>query len=504
MKNLALQRIQAMKPYQPPINGRAVYDGLLLDFNERTAGPDGRLYPEYFDLNESVAKYADVESGQVMVTNGTDQAIDIVIRSFSDRGDTVIIPEPSFAMYGQYARVNGNRIVTPFYKKDNLAFPLNEVIEMIDASTKLIVISNPNNPTGTLASPEDITKIARKAKQAIVYVDEAYYEFSGVTAVGLIDAYPNIIVSRTFSKAFGLAGLRIGYVIARRQYITEMLKVRGPYDVNQTACRAANTALKNTKAMKRYAREIMEEAKPLVEQFFIAQNIPYYPSAGNFILFKPQNPRAVAETLRKNGIALRSQDRPKIEGTLRVTIGTENQMKKFTDTYKKVISERAPQKYAVLDRDGTLVDEPQDTFQIDRLNKLRILDGAIEGLQRLQKLGYSLVMVTNQNGTGTPSFPQADFDKPHNVMLNIFQENGITFDEVFVCPHMPAVGCDCRKPKTGLLDAWLKTTWLDKKQSFVCGDRTTDGELASNLGVKFVPMTTNGNFLEAINKEISE
>ncbi len=504
MKNLALPRIQNMKPYQPPINGRAGYDGLLLDFNERTTGPDERLYPEYFDLNQSIARYAGVKNDQVMVTNGTDQAIDVIMRTFSDRGDSVIIPEPNFAMYGQYARINGNRIVSPRYKKDNLAFPLKDVIGMIDDTTKLVVISNPNNPTGTLVSLEDIAKIARKAKQAIVYVDEAYYEFSGVTAAKLIDEYPNIVVSRTFSKAFGLAGLRIGYVLAQQQYIAEMLKVRGPYDVNQTACRAAAAALKNVKGVQYYSRGVMKEAKPLVEQFFTEQGIPFYPSAGNFILFKPQNPQETVETLRQNGIALRPQDKPNIEGTVRVTIGTKQQMEEFMNTYKKVIAKDTPQKYALLDRDGTLIDEPQDDFQVDSLDKLRVLDGAIEGLQRLQKLGYRLVMVTNQNGIGTPSFPQADFDKPNNAMLKIFQEKGITFDEVFVCPHKAEVGCSCRKPKTGLLDAWLKTVKLDKKQSFVCGDRATDGELAANLGIKFVPMVTNGNFQEAINKEITE
>lgn len=504
MKNLALKRIQNMEPYRPPIDGRSGYSGLLLDFNERTTGPPVRLYPEYFDLTEKIARYAKINSAQVMVTNGTDQAIDIIFRTFSDRDDAIIIPEPTFAMYAQYAQINGNRIVSPRYRKDSLAFPLEKVLKAIKSSTKLVVICNPNNPTGTLIAPADIAKIARKAAAAIVYVDEAYYEFSGVTAARLINEYPNIIVSRTFSKAFGLAGLRIGYVMAQRQYINEMLKVRGPYDVNQTACRAATEALSKLEAARSYSREIIEEAKPLTEQFFRQNNIKFYRSAGNFILFKPENPETVAQTLRENGIAVRPQAKPNVGGTLRLTIGTKKQMQTFINTYKEVILKTSPQKYAFIDRDGVLIDEPQDDFQVDSLEKLQILDGTIEGLRRLRDLGYRLVLVSNQDGIGTATFPQADFDKPQNAMLRTFRDAGIVFDEVFICPHNPEDNCGCRKPKTGLLDDWLKGVMLDTRQSFVCGDRTTDEGLANNLGLKFVPMDTNGNFLKAIAKEISK
>jgi histidinol-phosphate aminotransferase len=517
MKNLALQRIQTMKPYRPPIDGRSNYPGLLLDFNERSTAPaesvrrallpsdtkvKTQLYPEYFDLDDKLAAYAGVKNSQVMITNGTDQAIDIIFRTFTDRNDTIIIPEPTFAMYAQYAKINGNRIVSPLYNKNDLAYPLQDVLDGIDDSVKLIVICNPNNPTGTLLPPADIGKIARQAPNAIVYVDEAYFEFSGATAVGLVDKYPNIIVSRTFSKAFGLAGLRIGYVIAQQQYITELLKVRGPYDVNQLAYRAAAAALADTKDVKTYCREVMEKAKPLVEKFFKQNNIACYPSAGNFILFKPANPVAVAETLRRNGIAVRPQDKPNIKGTLRLTIGTVPQMETFIKTYQATVLEEAPQKYAFIDRDGTLIYEPQDSLQIDSLEKLRILDGVIEGLQLLGSRGYRLVMISNQDGVGTAAFPLASFEAPQKAMLDTFREAGITFEQVFICPHLPEDSCDCRKPKTGLLDDWLKDARLDTKQSFVYGDRASDKGLADNLGLTFVPMTTNGNFLTAINKEI--
>lgn len=504
MKNLALARIQAMSPYEPPLDGRSVLDGLLLDFNERTMITSAsaaitdkpQLYPEYFDLTTKIATYAGVPSNMIMITNGTDQAIDIIFRTFADRDDTVVIPEPTFAMYRQFAQVNGNQIVSPLYKSGTLAYPVEAILEVIDDGVKLIVVCSPNNPTGTLASRPDIERIAKKATNAIVYIDEAYFEFSGETAVNLIDTYPDIIVSRTFSKAFGLAGLRIGYIIAQANYIKELLKVRGPYDVNQLAARAASLALDEQPGTKQYVSEVMRKAKPAVEAFFKQKNIPFYPSSGNFILFKPADAKQTAEILRQNGILVRPQSKPGVENTLRLTIGSVNQMERFMEIYEAKV---LPQKYALLDRDGTLIFEPQDTYQIDSLSKLKMLDGVIEGLQRLQKQGYKFVLVSNQDGLGTDAFPAKDFEAPQAAMMAAFKRAGINFEQVFVCPHRPADNCACRKPKTGLLDDWLQTTNLDSQQSFVCGDRETDKALADNLGLSFVAMKANGNFTESIN-----
>ncbi len=350
MKNLALSRIRAMRPYSPPLDGRSQYRGLLLDFNERTEPPGrsvikalenfGRnqrqqVYPEYFDLPEMVAKYAGATAEQVMITNGIDQAIDIIFRTFVDKGDKVIIPAPSFAMFNHSAQLVGANIVDPLYSKKDLTFPLQEVLEAIDEQVKLIVICNPNNPTGTLASLDAIEKIAKKAGDAIVYVDEAYFEFSKRSALGLIKKYPNVIVTRTFSKAFGLAALRVGYVVACPEYIAEMLKVRGPYDVNQAAYYAVTAALEDKASMEKYVDEIMNNAKLFIEKFFKRNKITFYASTANFILFRPENPKKVFESLRDNGVLVRPQDKPNIENTLRLTIGTLNQMESFTEIYKE-------------------------------------------------------------------------------------------------------------------------------------------------------------------------
>lgn len=513
MKNLALTRVQKMKPYKPPLDGRSAYNGMLLDFNERTLPPQNKVvqalekfaksqklqvYPEYFDLEKKIASYAGVKTNQVMITNGSDQGIDIIFRTFTEEGGKVIIPSPSFAMFFQCAQIVGNEIISPLYKKDDLAFPLEEVLATIDERTKLVVVCNPNNPTGTAVSVLDIEKIAKKAKEAIVYVDEAYFEFSKITAVSLINKYPNIIITRTFSKAFGLASLRIGYVVAKAEYIAEMLKIRGPYDVNMSAYYAAYAALEDKKDMESYVKDVMESAKPLVEKFLAQNRIPYFISRSNFVLFRPHNPEKTMLLLEKNGALVRPQNKENIENTLRVSIGTTKQMKKFIKIYKNAMLKNSKRRYAFLDRDGTLIFEPQDTYQVDSVKKLKILDGVIDGLQDLKSRGYSLIMISNQDGLGTSSFPQENFRRPQEKMLKIFRDNGIVFDEVFVCPHLPNESCNCRKPKTGLVEDFLRNANIDKTVSLVCGDRNSDQQFAEKIGISFIPMDTNGNFYKAI------
>ena len=508
MKNLALKRIQKMKPYSPPLNGRSNFKGILLDFNERTVTVNKKVikalknfikkskvqvYPEYFDLCEKIAKYTGVNADQIMLTNGSDNGMDIIFRTFTEVGDKAIIPAPSFAMFYQCAEIAGNEIMKPLYKKEDLSFPTDEVLEMIDDKVKIIVICNPNNPTATVVDLETIERIAKKASNSIVYVDEAYFEFCGVSSVGLIKKYTNIIVTRTFSKAFGLPSLRIGYTVASKENIDEMMKVRGPYDVNMPAYFSALAVMDDLGEMKKYVDEVMKKAKPMVEKFFDRENIKYYKSGSNFILFKPEDADATYKKLLENGILVRPQNRANIENTLRVSIGTVEQMKKFIEAYPI-----CTKKVAFLDRDATLIWEPQDTFQIDSLDKLKILDGVIEGLQKLKKLGYKLAMISNQDGLGTKSFPKKSFEEPQNAMLEIFRKKGIEFDKIFICPHFKEDNCDCRKPKLGLVKEFLKE--VDLKNSFVCGDRKTDEEFAKNMGIKFIPTPTNGNFSKSINK----
>ncbi|MEK7538319.1 MAG: histidinol-phosphate transaminase [Patescibacteria group bacterium] len=353
VKNYALKWIKDMTPYSPPLGGRLNFSGDLLDFNERVTTPSKKVttaliaffrkgkiqrYPEYADLQEKISKYAKVLANQVMITNGSDHGIDVIFRTFVGKNDTIVIPAPTFPMFMQYAQMIGCRVAKVPYEKIDFKFPAAEILQLLkNKNPKLIIICNPNNPTGSVISMKDIEVIVLKAPDSIFMIDEAYFEFSGISATSLLKKFPNIVIVRTFSKAFGLASLRIGYVIASEQHIEEMMKVRGPYAVNMAAHIAANAALDDIEDMKMYVQEVMTKAKPLLETFFKKNSIPFYKSGANFILFEPKNKQEVYEHFKKNDILVRPQRAPEIQDMLRVSIGTVKQMNRFIKVYSQLL-----------------------------------------------------------------------------------------------------------------------------------------------------------------------
>lgn len=349
-----------MQPYSPPLEGRTEEDYLRLDFNERTTPPhilvlravrayarDGnfQIYPEYGDLDSIIAGYTGVEPTQVIPTNGSDQAIDIVYRALVEKGDSVIIPAPTFAMLEQSAHVQGANIVSLRYKGDNLDFPFGEVMEAIVPGVKMIVICNPNNPTGTTVPKDQSEAIIQKAAEvgAGVMVDEAYHEFAPeLTVVDLIGKYGNLFVTRSFSKTMGISALRAGAALSQEQNIAELRKVRGPYDVNMAAV-AAMKMLKHpavVEDIRNYVREVMEVSKPTVEQFYRSRGIKFFPSGAGFHLI--ESPGLYDFLRAKEGLRILIRPRSDPPNTVRVSIGTKEDTEEYIEGVEEYLQSKTP------------------------------------------------------------------------------------------------------------------------------------------------------------------
>lgn len=330
-----------MAPYSPPSSGRA--GKLRLDFNENTVGCSPRvleflrkklteeqltIYPEYEATRRALADYFQVPEREFLITNGTDEAIQVLINTYVDNHDDVLILHPSYAMYRFYAEVAGADVRELSYRKEDLGFPLRALLKKIRPKTKAILISNPNNPTGTAIGIGEVVQILEAAPQAAVLIDEAYYEFYGVTALRLIEQYPNLFVSRTFSKAFGMAALRVGCLFSQAENVAFIHKAQSPYSVNLLAALAVQAAVEDRAYVDDYARQAVE-ARELLYQGFAKRGIRYYQSQANFVLFEAgRQAIPVRDALRERGVLVRDRSY-ELPGTVRVTAGTRAQVERF-------------------------------------------------------------------------------------------------------------------------------------------------------------------------------
>jgi histidinol-phosphate aminotransferase len=333
--------IERMAAYHPPSSGRA--GKLRLDFNENTVGASPRVikklqevlsadaltvYPEYTEVLPALARFFEVGEDELILTNGTDEAIQVLINAYVDNDDDVLILTPSYAMYRFYSEVAGARVRTLPYQADTLKFPLEELLAAIQPGTKAILISNPNNPTGTALKREGIERILDKAPHAAVLIDEAYFEFCGITMLPYLNEYPNLFVSRTFSKVYGMAALRVGCLFSCGENMAVLHKSHSPYSVNYLAAIAARTAIEDTGYLRSFVTEVLA-AREVLTAGLEKLGIPYVPSQANFVLMHI-GPRAqeVCDRLKIEGILVRNRSY-EIAGAVRVTVGTQEQTRRF-------------------------------------------------------------------------------------------------------------------------------------------------------------------------------
>lgn len=327
-----------MPEYHPPLAAR---EALRLDFNENTFAPSPRVierlrqttaegltkYPEREPAERLAAAHFGLKAEEVLLTNGVDEAIHLVCCAFLEENDEALICTPGFFMYDVSVRM-----MTPNLRKvqadATLQFPLERFMAAITERTKLIIISSPNNPTGAVVSREHLLAIAKAAPQAVLMVDEAYYHFYGETTMGDWSEVPNLIVARTFSKAYGLASLRIGMLAGNVALMKYLRKVSSPYNLNGVALDCLAAALEDEDYLAWYVEQVHVGRERTMRELD-ELGVSYFPSHANFVLMKigPKHKELVA-AMRRHGVLLRDRSAdPGCDGFVRITIGIEEHVR---------------------------------------------------------------------------------------------------------------------------------------------------------------------------------
>jgi histidinol-phosphate aminotransferase len=321
------------KEYHPPLGSR---DGVRLDFNENTfacspkvlevlrriSGADLTKYPEREPVEKQVAAHLGVDASHILLTNGVDEAIHILCQTYLDTGDEFLLPVPTYSMYDVYGSSTEAKIVWVRAAED-FSFPIESLLDQITPATKLIAIANPNSPTGRVVSRDLVRKVTEHAPHAIVLVDEAYYHFYGETVLDLLGRAPNLVVARTFSKAYGLAGLRSGVLVGHEDQIRWMRRMISPYSVNGIALACLPAALEDEDYLKWYVDEVLH-GRDLLATALEQAGLPYWPSKANFLLAKigTKHKEFTAAMHKRNVLVRDRSNDPGCNGCVRITIGT--------------------------------------------------------------------------------------------------------------------------------------------------------------------------------------
>lgn len=351
------QGVSKASAYVPDWLGLDRHDFVRLDRNEATLPLSShtveavtkylhdhgmQAYPDEGDLADVIGEYNGVPRSCVLATNGSDQAIDLCLRAFLNPGDTILLVRPEFPVFGHTAAIL-EAVVREVPYNDDLTFPYERFQEALEKPPSLIVFINPNNPTGTPVNLDFVEQVVRTHQDIPVVVDEAYFEFTGRTVAHLATRYSNLLVLRTFSKAFAMAGLRLGYVVANPLVIEQLAKIRNPFDVNALAVVAARAQLAHLDEVHAYVKEVMAVVKPAVVDFFAQRGITVWPGAANFVLVRPFDCQAVVSELRAAGVLVRPITATPLAGTFRMSMGTRAEMARVLDVLDGLSSLRKAQ-----------------------------------------------------------------------------------------------------------------------------------------------------------------
>jgi len=344
------RRVLEMPEYHPPLANRSM---LRLDFNENTFSPSPKvierlrqtsaesltIYPEREHVERDVAAHFDLEGDQVLLTNGVDEAIHLLCAAFLEDGDEALISTPTFFMYD----VSINMMTSKLKRVQadaSLEFPFERFLAEITPKTKLIMVASPNNPTGAVVSRAHLLDLCEAAPHAVIFVDEAYFHFHGETTMGDVGRIRNLIVGRTFSKAYGLANLRIGMLAGDAKVLGYVRKVSSPYNVSGVALDVLPAALADRNYLDWYIAQVHAGRDRLMEALD-QMGVRYWPSHANFVLFEigPRHKELVSR-MRDKGVLLRDRSAdPGCDGYVRMTIGISDHVTRGIEALRTTLKE---------------------------------------------------------------------------------------------------------------------------------------------------------------------
>jgi len=346
INNILRENIKNLTPYSSARHEYKGKEGIFLDANENSFGsPLTKNYNRYPDplqmkLKEKISTVKGLPVENIFIGNGSDEAIDLLLRAFCRPGiDNVIICPPTYGMYEVSANINDVEVRKVNLVPETFQLDVQNILKAIDTNTKLLFVCCPNNPTGNGVRWADIKTIL-DGFMGIVVIDEAYINFASYRSlIAELLNYPNLVILQTLSKAWGMAGLRIGMAFASQQVIDIFNKVKPPYNINSVSQQIALDALENIEQVNEWIKTIVSERQKLVKEI---EKLPFiqkiYPSEANFILTRVDNAQKLYDYLSQKQIVVR--DRSKIslcEGCLRITVGTEPENEKLINSLKSFV-----------------------------------------------------------------------------------------------------------------------------------------------------------------------
>ena len=332
---------------------------IKLSANESALGPSPKAKKEYIKVSKSFARYPDsdgsylreslgnkfkLDKNRIILGAGSDQIFELICKAYLKRGDEVIVPKFSFIIYRIYSRMNGAKII--YSREDNFKVSVQDILKKVTRKTKIVFIANPNNPTGTYVSKKDLLFLRKKLRSNILLVvDDAYFEYvkqkDYSSALKLFSKFKNVVMTRTFSKIYGLAGLRVGWGYASKEIIDVLNKIKPPFNINSAALCAASAAVKDTAWLNKEIKHVNNWNKKMFNEFK-KMKIETNKSYSNFLLVNFDkvkiNSSKVFKLLAKAGILVRKMDVYGIKNSLRITIGKSEENRKLISKMKKILN----------------------------------------------------------------------------------------------------------------------------------------------------------------------